>query len=44
MEIRELNIFSNKMNEQEAFYENVLGFQCFKSNDTRFEMKLRSII
>ncbi len=39
MEIRELNIFSNRINEQEAFYKNVLGFQCSKFIDTRFEIK-----
>ena len=39
MEIRELTIFSNKINEQEAFYKNVLGFQCSKPIDTRVEIK-----
>ncbi len=39
MEIKELNIFSNKIEEQEAFYKNVLGFPCSKFLDSRFEIK-----
>jgi len=40
MEIRELTIFSNRIKEQEAFYKHVLGFECSKSNGTRFEVRV----
>ncbi|MBL4643444.1 MAG: VOC family protein [Flavobacteriaceae bacterium] len=36
MEIRELIIYSNRIKEQEAFYKNVLGFQCSEIINNRF--------
>jgi len=38
MEIRELKIFSHKINEQEDFYRNVLGFKCSRVTNTMLEI------
>jgi len=38
MEIKELQIFSNRLNEQEDLYRNVLGFRCVRSSDSLLEI------
>lgn len=35
MEIRELKIYSSRIDEQKEFYKNVLGFQCKRNSDTK---------
>ena len=40
MEIKELKLFSNKINEQEDFYRNVLDFHC--SRLTKFKLEIQA--
>ena len=42
MEIRELKLFSNHCEEQENFYQNVLGFHCSRRSNSEFEVKAGS--
>ena len=38
MEIKELTLFSNNIDEQEDFYENLLGFECSRHNSSCLEI------
>ena len=40
MEIKELKIFSNKVNDQENFYQNILGFNGFRSTNSTLEIQV----
>jgi len=42
MEIKELKLFSNKINEQEDFYRNVLGFYCSRLTKSKLEIQAGS--
>jgi len=41
MEIREVKIFSNRIDEQEDFYKNVVGFQCVRESNSLLEINTK---